>query len=222
MELLVYVLIMFIVLNCAFKISLWNFWFRLLYGAAMGVFAYLSIDVASQQSKTQIADYLQNLVALQNTAILVIVECAIYLVFCINHLNDKRGWVQRLLFFYPSLLMMPVIFYALTQTLFVAVGVPFATTATLFGVGIFIFLPLLAQGAKWLLPDEDSRIEAMLLLTTFVCILGLLSTENGTLIYASQQSSFDWTMLTATLGTFLFLIIVGIVINKIKWKIKKS
>ena len=40
MEILLYVLMMLAVLNCAMKISLWPFWARLAFTLSLGIFAY--------------------------------------------------------------------------------------------------------------------------------------------------------------------------------------
>lgn len=215
MELIIDILMLFIVLNCAFKLSLWRLHWRLLFSIVLGGFAWWSMRYAILQSKTQIADYLQNTEALQTMAILVTIDAAVGLAFCLNWLTSPRR--PTLLFAYPSMLVFPVVFYLLTQTIFTATGIAFETTALAFSMAIVILLPLMAEGARWLLPDETSRVELHLLLTIFVCILGLISTEHGKMVYGMKEAPIDWTSLAMTLGLFLLLALVGFILNRAKW-----
>ena len=88
MEILLMILMMLVVFNCAMKISLWPFWARLAFALLLGVFAYWSIDYAVMQSKTQIDSWLHREDVLQGIAIMVTVESAIGLMFCLSYLND--------------------------------------------------------------------------------------------------------------------------------------
>ena len=222
MELIIDVLVLFIVLNCVFKLSLWPLWQQLLYSLLLGAFAWWSVRYAVLQSKTQIADFLQDTSAMQTVAILVTIESAVGLSFCLNRLQDgsSRRWLRTLLYAYPSLLMFPVVFYLLTQTVFAATGVDFTTTAQLFALGVMLLLPVLSAAVRWMLPDETSRLELHLLLTIFVCVLGLVATEHGRMVYAVKESPVDWHTLGFTLGVFLLLTVVGFLLNRLKWHIR--
>lgn len=221
MELIIDVLVLFIVLNCVFKLSLWPLWQQLIYSLLLGAFAWWSVRYAVLQSKTQIADFLQDTSAMQTVAILVTIESAVGLSFCLNRLQDGgRKWLRILLYAYPSLLMFPVVFYLLTQTVFAATGVDFTTTAQLFALGVMLLLPFLSAAVRWLLPDETSRLELHLLLTIFVCALGLVATEHGRMVYAVKESPVDWHTLGITLALFLLLTVVGFLLNRLKWHIR--
>lgn len=221
MEQIIYVLLLFIFLNCLFKLSVWKWWQRVVYSLLLGIFAYWSVDYAMLQSKTQIADYLQNNVALQNMAVIVTIESVFCFAFTLYYLQIPRNlflqrWWLKVLYWYPSLLMFPVVFYLLTQTLFVAVGVDFSITSWTFAIAITLLIPFLSETIKWLLPQEDSRIEVHLLLSLFVCILGLLSTENGKMVYSVKQEAIDWQTLGFTFIAFALLFVLGILFNKLK------
>lgn len=217
MELIIDVLILFIVLNCVFKLSLWKLWQQLLFSLLLGGFAWWSVRYAVQQSKTQIADYLQNITAVQSMAILVTIESAVGLAFCLSWLNGRAGRLHRLLYGYASLLMFPAVFYLLTQTIFAATGVDFGLTAKAFAVGIVVLLPVLVQAVGWLVPEKTGRVEIHLLLTIFVCILGLISTEHGRMVYAVKENPIEWSSLGMTFALFLLLAIVGFLFNHFKW-----
>ena len=227
MEQIIYVLLLFIFLNCVMKLSLWQWWQRIIYSLVLGGFAYWSMDYAMLHSKTRIADYLQKTAVLQNMAIIVTIESVFCLAFTLTYLqNDdhtiRNKWWAKVLFWYPGLLMFPLVFYLLTQTLFAAVGVDFSLTAWLFAGAVVLLLPLIAEGFRFLLPERDHRVEVHLLLSLFICILGLIATENGKIVYAVKEHPVDWLGLTFTLGGFALLFGLGWLLSRYRWFFRKS
>ena len=213
MEQIIYVLLLFIFLNCIMKLSLWQWWQRIIYSLALGGFAYWSMDYAMLQSKTRIADYLQNSAVLQNMAIIVTIESVFCLAFTLTYLqNDdhtiRNKWWAKVLFWYPGLLMFPLVFYLLTQTLFAG--------------AVVLLLPLIAESFCFLLPERDHRVEVHLLLSLFICILGLIATENGKIVYAVKEHPVDWLALAFTLGGFALLFGLGWLLSRYRWLFRKS
>ena len=197
MEQIIYVLLLFIFLNCVMKLSLWQWWQRIIYSLVLGGFAYWSMDYAMLQSKTHIADYLQNTAVLQNMAIIVTIESVFCLAFTLTYLqNDdhtiRNKWWAKVLFWYPGLLMFPLV------------------------------LPLIAEGFRFLLPERDHRVEVHLLLSLFICILGLIATENGKIVYAVKEHPVDWLTLAFTLGGFALLFGLGWLLSRYRWLFRKS
>ena len=76
--------------------------------------------------------------------------------------------------------------------------------------------------ARWLLPPKDLRIEAHLWLTVMVCVLSLLLTQNGEIIYRSNVRVVDWTSLVLTLVAAAIVMAVGFIGSKLKWKSKNN
>ena len=227
MEILVFILMMLVVLNCAMKTSLWTFWPRLAFSLLLGAFAYWSIDYAVMQSKTQIDSWLHRADVLQGMAIIVTVESAIGVMYCFSSLNDdgkkpRRRLVRLLLHAYPSLLVFPVVFYGLTKLLFLQVGMDFSTTSLIYAIAVMAATLLCAALARWLLPPKDLRIEAHLWLTVMVCVLSLLLTQNGEIIYRSNVSAVDWTSFVLTLVAAAIVMAVGFIGSKLKWKSKNN
>lgn len=227
MEIIIYALIVFILLASVFKLSLWGWAPRVVFSAVVAAFVLWSKQFAVLQSKTQIADYLQNTEALQNMAVVVTLDSVFFFAYVFCHFQDtfessRRRWWHRVLQWYPGLLVFPVVFYLFTQTLFVMVGVDFGTSATVFALLALVGLPLLAEGAKWLLPEKDGRMEMLLLLTCFICVLGLLSTESGKMVYKVQESPVDWRMIAASVGIFALLFGLGMVLDRVKFRLKKK
>lgn len=218
---------MLIVLNCSMKTSLWTFWPRLAFALLLGAFAYWSIDYAVMQSKTQIDNWLHREDVLQGIAIIVTLESAIGMMFCFSSLNDdgkrpRRRFIRLLLHAYPSLLIFPVVFYGLTNLLFLHVGMDFSTTSLIYAIAVIAVSLLCAMLARWLLPPKDLRIEAHLWLTVMVCVLSLLLTQNGEIIYRSNVKAVDWTSAVLTLAAAAIVMAVGFIGSKLKWKSKNN
>jgi len=216
-------LMFFVTLNCAVKISLWNWKRRFAFSAVLAAFVWWSARYAILQSKTQIASLLQDVGALQNMAVIVTIESAVNFAFCAYRFGESSGkprWWQSVLEWYPSLLVFPVMFSVLTQVIFMAVGVDFSVTAAAVAGASFVLLPLMAEGMKRLVPDTDGRVETHVLLSCLVCVLGLVSTVTGKMIYRSNEIPVDWRTVGVAALAFLVLFLAGFIGSKLKWKIK--
>lgn len=215
---------LFVALNCAAKLSLWPWPQRFAFSFVVAVFVWWSQRYAVLQSKTQIADLLQNTAALQNMAAIVTIESAVSFGFCSRwlggaYLSPVCRWWERLLKWYPSLLMFPVMFYILTQTMFMAVGVDFNVTTAMVSIIALFGLPLLAGGIRLLMPDEEGRVELHVLLSCFVCVLGLISTVTGKIVYRATEEPVNWSMVGLAAVVFVVLFILGFVGSRLKWKL---
>ena len=227
MEILVFILMMLVVLNCGMKTSLWTFLPRLAFALLLGGFSYWSIDYAEMQSKTQIDNWLHREDVLQSIAIIVTLESAIGLMYCFSCLNDdgkrpRRRFIRLLLHAYPSLLVFPVVFYGLTKLLFLQAGMDFSTTSLIYAIAVMAVSLLCAALARWLLSPKDFRIEAHLWLTVMVCVLSLLLTQNGEIIYHSNVRAVDWTSVALTMAAAAIVMGVGFIGSKLKWKSKNN
>ena len=231
MEQIILILMLFIAINCAFKLSLWRWWQAGVYSLIMAVFTILAYPYAILQSKTQIVDYLQNNEALQNMAVIITLESALCFGFCVTYLRGlygkKNPWWAKLLWWYPSLLLFPVVFYCLTEAIFTFVGIAFTTTTYMVATIVLVAIPALAKAVKYLVPEKDLRLEIHFLVSLFVCVLGLLTTVNGKTVYAAVDEPVNWNAVTLALSLFVILFIVGYVWSQIKypliqqWKMKK-
>ena len=227
MEILVFILMMLVVLNCAMKTSLWTLGPRLAFALLLGAFAYWSIDYAVMQSKTQIDNWLHREDVLQDMAIIVTLESAIGVMYCFSCFTDdvkrpRRRFIRLLLHAYPSLLVFPVVFYGLTKLLFLQAGMDFSTTSLIYAIAVIAVSLLCATLARWLLPPKDLRIEAHLWLTVMVCVLSLLLTQNGEIIYHSNVRAVDWTSVALTMAAAAIVMGVGFIGSKLKWKSKNN
>ncbi|MDR2121938.1 MAG: hypothetical protein LBP34_02320 [Flavobacteriaceae bacterium] len=216
----------FIVINCAIKLSFWKWWHTGIFGIICGIFVFLTYPYATQQSKTQITDFLTNEGIMQDTAVLVTVESAICFAFGFAALLElfgkkKKKWI-RLLFWYPGLLLFLVLFYGLTQTMFYFTGTDFSVIAYTFALISVIMFPLLSYLVKKLVPETELRLEIHFLVSLIVCVLGLMTTVDGKIIYRASEKPLNYQYILLFLGIFLILFLTGFYGNKLKWMIKKN
>lgn len=221
MELIIHILMLFIALNCIFKLSFWKLWQAAVYSLVAGAFVVGTWQYAILQSKTQIADYLRNTEALQDMAIIITLESAVCFAYCVAFLRGMYGkknrWWAEVLKWYPSLLLFPVLFYCLTESIFLLVGTDFQTTAYSLAALVVFVLPLLSRGVRYLVPEQELRLEVHFLISLFVCILGLLTTVDGKTTYAATQEPFNGRALALSAGLFAVTFGFGFIWNKVKW-----
>ncbi len=215
------VLMLFVVINSSFKLSFWKWWQVGIFSLVAAGFTASMYPFAIMQSKTQIADYLQNTEALQNMAILVTLESALCFGFCMVYLGGLYGrknlWWAKLLWWYPSLLIFPVLFYCLTELIFSLPGVPFTVTAYCLAGAVLVLLPALSWLMKYLVPEPEFRLEIHFLISLFVCILGLLSTVNGRTVYAAVNNPLNVKALIVAIVLFVILFMIGYIWNMLKF-----
>lgn len=226
MELTIILFIAFIVLNCAIKLSLWHRWQQLAYSMLMGAWTWWSLRFAVELSKSRVAELLNDDGALQTLALLVTVESAVGIGFCLHWLNSGGGFLHkktfgRWLYAYGSLLMFPVAFYLLAQAVFLATGIDFETIGMTVAASIAATLLLLAEGARRLVPMTDERIELHLLLTVFVLVLGLVCTQRVRMVYAVGEAPANWLGMALTVAGFAVVGLAGFLLDRMKWKVKK-
>ncbi len=178
METIVYILMLFVVMSSVLKLSFWRWWQCAIYSSVLALTTvFLFGDWAIEQSKTQIADYLQNSAALNNMALVITLETVATLVFVFKSFESKTS-----VFLLVPFLLFPVVFYLLTQIIFANPGVSFEQSTWVVALAIWLGTPLLSFAIRWLIPEEEFRTEVLLLLTVFLCVLGLLSTQNRKII----------------------------------------
>lgn len=226
MEIILQVLILFIIINSILKLSFWKWWQTIIFGVICAIFVIWAQKYAIVQSKTQLHDYLSNRQALQDMAVLITVESAICFAFCFAALMNmfgkkKKRWIG-FLYWYPSLLLFPVLFYILTQAIFSLSGTNFSTIAyTIAGIAL-VSIPAASYGIKVFIPEKELRLEVHFLVSLFVAILGLLTTVNGNVTYAAVKEPLNYKAIFYSVALFGVLFAIGYIRNKYQWKFKKK
>lgn len=178
----------------------------------LGIFATLMWQVAIEQSKTQIADWLQNTELMRDIAVVLSVDVVAQLTFCIltvrmadsKHQKFRSRLMAKALLLYPGFIIFPVVLALLVQLIFLFPGVSFMLVSSLLGAAILIVVPLGSFLLRRLLPESDLRLEILFLSNVLVAFVGVIATVNGETQNTPTGSVDLWA-----LAAFIVLLAVG-------------
>ena len=192
-----------------------------MFGLLCGIFIIGIYPIAIQQSKTQLTDYLGNIKIMQDIAVLVTLEASLCFAYCF--LISKKlygGKISRwgkILQWYVSVLIFPVLFLILTQVIYTLPGIKFETITYIMASIVTLAFPVLRYLLKKLIPEADFRIEVHFLVSLFVCVIGLIITVNGNVTYAAVEEPLNIKALLIAFLLFATTFFIGYIWNKLKW-----
>ena len=226
MDTIVLILILLTAFNFLLKQTFWKPIAVGVTAAIAAVFVILVWPYAIEQSKTQIADWLSDNQLMLDTSVVLTLEIVLQMAFCLlavhvanfSPVKRRMMWAYCVLYWFPGVLIFPVLFFGLTQAIFSFPGVSFKLIAWLFGLFIFVVIPVGRWLVRWLLPEEELRLELFFLSYSLVAILGIIATVNGRTA-VDGVSDVDWSALTGCIILFLVGAIVGWIVYVIKRKL---
>ncbi len=182
--------------------------------AAM-VFTGLAWRVAILQSSTEIAAWLANTDLVRDISVLLNIDVLLAMAFCLlaadvkvaGRIGRKARWLYAFLRFFPGIMIVPMMFGILVETIFAFPGEDFSLIAWSLGAVFFIAIPLLTYLVKRLLPETFLRLELLFLCNILIALMGIVATVNGKIAVVGT----DNTNLKALGGTFLLVAIFGFV-----------
>ena len=190
--------------------------------ALAAAFTVLSIDYATSQSKTQIASWLSQPDLMLDTSVLLTIDVALQMAFCIltgrmltGGLTRKETLWRTVALWFPGILIFPVLFALQVEVIFAMPGTDFTVLGWSVAALIFILLPLLAVGLRYLLPEPDLRLELLFLLSLLTAALGVIATVNGRTA-AAGTGRVEWDALIGVLAILAIGTVAGIIIFKYK------
>ena len=150
MDTIVLILILLTAFNFLLKQT---FWKPIAVGstaAIAAIFVILMWPYAIEQSKTQIADWLSDNQLMLDTSVVLTLEIVLQMAFCLlavhvanfSPVKRRMMWAYRVLYWFPGVLIFPVLFFGLTQAIFSFPGVSFKLIAWLFGLFVFVVIPV--------------------------------------------------------------------------------
>lgn len=228
MDHLLQILMVSILAGTLLKLSFMKLWQVCLAGVAWGAFVVATCRPAVSQSKTALTALMESAHTMQDMAVLVTVESALFFAFALSELRTlsgprapsdepRRAWWRPVVRHYPGLLALPVLFYLQTQLIFARPGGDFAAMSWWLAVGVAVAVPTASYVVRRLYPEKEARLEAHLVVSIFVCALGLAGTVNGHVAYSAAPTSTDPRAVALAAALFAVLFAAGIVVNKIKW-----
>ena len=194
--------------------------------AAIAVVATLFVGLmwpyAIQQSKTQIADWLANVQLMLDTSVVLTVEVALQMAFCMLAVSCAyyMGLLRNVLFgltvalrWFPGILIFPVLFSGLVYLIFSFPGVSFSLVAWSMAAGVLILISAGTLFLRYLLPEKELRLELLFLTNALTAILGIIATVNGRTA-VTGISEVDWGALTGLIIMLAGGGLIGLVIYK--------
>ena len=180
----VIILIMFMVgLSFVLKLTFMRPWQMIAEILILAIATVSTTDIAINQSKLQISEWLQTPDVMLDLAVLLTLDVALQIAFCLCMINNpvklKDRVLKDLLLYIPGLLIFPVSFYLLVQMIFSNAGMDFNNISYCLGVAITVLIPLLVYGARYLLPEDSERLELIFYINCIVGLLGIIATVNG-------------------------------------------
>lgn len=202
METVVLVMMIVVCFNYLVKQTFRKAYFVAVSAVVCALFVGLAWPWAIEQSKNQIADWLADSALMLDLAVLLTLEVALQMTFCVvaAHIHTagrvKPSVVRlyRLLRWFPGLLVFPVLFSLLVAAIFALPGVSFLLTAWSLAAIVAIVIPLGRWALKLLLPEREIRLELLFLANALIAILGIIATVNGRTAVAGG-TTVDWMAL---------------------------
>lgn len=186
--------------------------------AACALFVGLMWPVAIEQSKSQIASWLADPGLMLDTAVVLTVEVALHMAFCVvaarvqtsGRLRPLVLWRYRLLRWYPGVLIFPVLFSLLVYSIFALPGVSFPLVSRGLAGVVLMFVVGGSWALKRLLPEKEIRLELLFLSNALVGVLGVVATVNGRTAVAGA-GQMDWPALAGVAALVATGATVGVV-----------
>ena len=221
------VLVMMIVV--CFNYLLKQTWRKPLFVALSTVVCALFVGLAwpwaIEQSKNQIADWLADSALMLDMAVLLTLEVALQMTFCVvaahihtaGRVKPSVVWIYRLLRWFPGLLVFPVLFSLLVAAIFALPGTSFPLTAWSLAATVAVAIPLGRWALKHLLPEKEIRLELLFFTNALIAILGIIATVNGRTAVAGI-TSVDWP----SLGGVMAFVAAGLLLGMAAFRIKQK
>lgn len=188
-------------------------------------FVGMAWTFAIEQSKTQIAAWMADSQLMLDMAVLMSVDVSLTIFFCVMHVDIKTAEkVSKLKFYtyiflkyFPGLLIFPVLFAALVSLIFFFPGASFQLIAWGLAMAVFVLMPSLTYGLRWLLPERPIRLELLFLVDVLLGLMGVVGTVNGQTA-VEGISEVDEKALVAVFAMVLVGMAVGYVYYRVRTK----
>lgn len=225
MQTVVLAIMLLVVFSFVLKQSFLSWWWIVGVAVVSALWVGLSWPWAIEQSKTQIADWLTNPALMADTAVLLTLEVALQMAFCVveatyggeTEFQKRKKLLLNILRYYPSLLFFGVLFSLLVALIFAMPGLSFPLIAWSAGGAVLLLVPALVGLMRWLLPEMDLRLELLSLSNALIAALGIVATVNGRTAVEGVDA-VDWGVLATLAGLVALFALLGLALRKIMQK----
>jgi len=222
MEAVIVVILALGVLSTSLKLGFHRPRWWWVWGAVVAVGTGLAWPLAATQSKTQLADFLQNPAMMGDAAVLLTLEVALMLAWCIADRQAEDGrwrWLRRaargMLAVFPGVVSLLALFSLLTHLTFSLTGTSFTLISWSLAAAVLVAMPALTWLLRWLLPERELRLELLFMLNLGIGALGIVATVNGRTA-VEGSASVDWLQLASVAALCLLGLVAGLLLRKRK------
>lgn len=220
METVVVIIMILVCLVFVLKLTFVGMTGRIIVAVLAAAFIIGSVDPATSQSKTQLSEWLSQPDLMLDVAVLITVDVALQLLFCVlavgrysGRLSLCRKCLYNAVRCIPGLLIFPVLFIFLTETIFGTSGVSFSAIGWGMAGLVLLLVLLLPSGLNKVIPEYDIRLELLFMLNLLIAALGVIATVNGR-ASAEGTNSVSWYALLACIVLTALAVFLGLIINK--------
>ena len=210
MELVVVIIMALVSLSFLLRLTRLPIAIQMVLIAMIALVPIFGFELASEQSKTQIADWINTPALMLDVSVWLTVDVALQLAACFLPDRARAGLMLK---YFPGILIFPTVFSLLTYLLFLLPGIEFSTIGYGLGVGLIFVIPILARVVKYILPEDELRLELIFLINIVIAALGVVATVNGTTKVAGSN---DFNL--PALGVFTAMMLAGLVVGVIIFK----
>ena len=206
METVVMVMIIVVCFNYIVKQTFRKAYFVAVSAVVCALFVGLAWPWAIEQSKNQIAGWLADSALMLDMAVLLTLEVALQMTFCVvaAHIHTAGR-------------VFPVLFSLLVAAIFSLPGNSFPLTAWSLAAVVAVVIPLGRWALKRLLPEREIRLEVLFLANALIALLGIIATVNGRTAVAGV-TAVDWPALAGVTAFVAAGLLLGVAAFRIKQK----
>lgn len=220
MEIVITIIMVMVGFSFVLKLTCHGWPGRIVNGLVAAIFILSTYGAAASQSKTRIAEWLNQPELMLDTSVWLTVDVAFQICFCVLaakslyvSLTRTERVLLHLTLWVPGLLIFPTLFSLLTELIFTLTGVDFTSIALGLAIVLLAGVPALAALVKYLIPEVDIRLEMMFMVNLIIAALGIVATVNGRTA-AAGTSEVEWTVMAAVALLLVLGAAAGIVINR--------
>jgi len=211
MESVIIALMILVLFMTGMKLTFLKAWQMGVTAVICALFVGLSWQKAIEQSNNEIGEWLADQKLMLDTSVVITIEVLWQVLFCMlsgmmlygGKMKSRTLWMYRTLRFFPGILIFPILFYLLVQTIYTFPGMDFAVVAWSLATLVLMAIPVITYLVRWLLPEKSLRLELLFLCSALVLILGIIVTVNGTTSFKGSDP-IEWKALLA----FIVLLII--------------
>ncbi|MCM1290537.1 MAG: hypothetical protein NC201_06320 [Prevotella sp.] len=212
MEIVAIIIMILVGFSFMLKLTYLPTYGRVVICVVCALFVGMNWNTATEQSKTQIADWLQNPELMLDVAILLTIDVCLQITFCImesgyifgENLPKAASLIRKITLWIPGILLFIALYALLVEVVFLFPGADFKLIAWTLAFAFFAVGTISPGIIKWGLPEKDLRLEIIFMINAMIALLGIVATVNGRTA-VTGTNTVEWQPLLSV----IILLMVG-------------